>query len=72
MPDTATLQARLVEAEAAAHDLAIGRQVTSVGTGQDRVTYGPADAAKLAAYIADLRRQIDAPRRGGAIGLRFR
>lgn len=55
----ATLQERLNEAEAAYHDLQIGKSVrVFVDQNGERVEYSAANAARLAAYIADLKRQI--------------
>lgn len=54
-----TLRERLNEAEAALHDLNIGRNVVEV-TDQngERIRYGVPDRARLNSYIADLKNQI--------------
>lgn len=74
MTDTATLQARLAEAEAAYHALVTGRREVSVSYTQGEttrsVTYTQADLARLAGYIMDLKRQLGLGRRR-AIGVRF-
>lgn len=55
----ATLAERLVEAEDALHRLTIGRATVEVeDSSGERVKYGFANRAALAAYVADLRRQI--------------
>lgn len=73
MTDTATLQARLTEAEAALHDLRIGRGIVQVRSADgEMVTYQPGDAARLSAYINGLKRQLGQRPRGQAIGVNFR
>lgn len=59
----ATLAERLAEAEAAHHALLTGRGVVEV-TDSDgsRLRYAATDAGRLAAYVADLRRQIGGAR----------
>lgn len=71
MADTATLQARLAEAEDALHRLKIGGGVAEVQTDNERVKYSPANVAALETYIADLKRELGIlpPRR--AIGVNF-
>lgn len=55
----ATLAERLVEAEEAYHSLLTGAAAVEVqDSSGDRVRYAKAEAASLATYIADLRRQI--------------
>lgn len=64
MATLATLQARLAEAEAAQHQLAIGAREVSVGNSSGasdvRVTYTAAKMAELQAYIDSLKAQIAA------------
>lgn len=49
----------LADAEKAHHDLVTGRQArVFVDQNGERVEYAPANAARLAAYIADLKRQL--------------
>lgn len=73
--DQATLQQHLADAQAALHQLMIGRNANviaySQGAGNKSVTYSPADIPALRAYIAQLIRQLgyQSPRR--AIGLRY-
>lgn len=75
MPDAATLQARLDEAEAALHRLTTGSQAEDVryaaGPANRSVRYTAANIAELRAYIADLRRQLGQPTRRRAIGIRM-
>lgn len=55
----ATLQERLDEAEAAYHDLAIGKSVVELrDSNNETVRYNIASISRLAAYIADLKRQL--------------
>jgi hypothetical protein len=55
----ATLQERLAEAEAALHDALIGRAVREVrDSNGEQISYTAVNTAKLAGYIADLKRQI--------------
>ena len=62
----ATLQERLAEAEDAYHALSIGRSVAEVRDANgESLRYTAANSGKLAAYIADLKRQIgDTPQSG--------
>lgn len=62
----ATLQERLDEAESAYHDLVIGKSVVELrdANGED-MRYTAANRASLAAYIADLKRQISGAVSGG-------
>jgi len=56
----ATLQERLTEAEAAYHDLLIGKAAVEVrDSNGETVRYTSANRAALASYIADLKRQIN-------------
>lgn len=75
MTDTATLQARLTDAEAAYHALMLGGKAVTLsysqGNGTKAVTYTPADAARLAGYIASLQRQIGLTSRRRSIGVFF-
>lgn len=70
MTDTATLQARLVEAEAALHKLMLGNQRVTVSYDGKSVTYTAATAAGLRAYIVELRAQLGTGSRR-AIGVQF-
>lgn len=73
MTDKATLTAQLTEAEAALHDLRLGRAAVQVRTSDGKsVSYAAADAGQLQAYVNGLRRQLGQRRRGGAIGVNFR
>jgi hypothetical protein len=55
----ATLQERLAEAEAAYHDLAIGKATVEFrDSNGETVRYTAANRAALSAYITDLKRQI--------------
>ncbi len=57
----ATLAERLVEAEAAHHDLIMGRGVRAfTDQNGERVEYTQANPTKLLAYIGELRAQIAA------------
>lgn len=71
----ATLAEKLVEAENAYHALMIGQSaLVVVDSNGERVEYNRSNAAKLAAYIEDLKRQIAAgstPRRLGPAGAVF-
>jgi hypothetical protein len=58
MIDTATLQARLTEAQTALHDLIMGKSVVKVGHGDLEVTYRKTDEIKLRAYISELNSQL--------------
>lgn len=53
-----TTQDLLIEAETALHSLQIGKAKVSVGYGDLRVEYTPANKKDLEAYIARLKRQI--------------
>lgn len=66
MPDLATLETRLAEAETARHQLVTGsREVTVTVYGFGATTYTQASLRDLDAYISDLRGQI-ARLKGGA------
>jgi hypothetical protein len=55
----ATLQEQLDEAEAAYHSLVIGKAVVQLrDSNGEQVTYTQASRVALAAYIADLKRQL--------------
>ena len=71
MADTATLQARLAEAEAALHRLRMGTQAVRVSDGEVTTEFTPAKIPALQSYIADLRRQLGQGRRPGPIRTRF-
>lgn len=69
----ATLQERLDEAEAAYHDLQIGKSVVELrDSNNETVRYNPASLPKLAAYIESLKNQIDPTRCGGPMRPLFR
>ncbi len=70
MPDQATLQARLDEAETALHALLTGRREVSVGYDGRTVTYARTDVGALQAYIAELKSRLGM-RRAAAIGMVF-
>ncbi len=64
MTDPAILQARLAEAEAALHELQIGKRTASVSYDGKSVTYTAAKIADLQSYILNLRIQLgQGPRR---------
>ena len=71
----ATTAEKLVEAEAAYHDLMLGRSArVVVDSSGERVEFTAANAARLAAYIEELKQQIAAgstPRRRGPAGALF-
>lgn len=70
MADLVTLQARLGQAESAYHKLMTGNLEETVQQDSGRVTYTPANIAKLQAYIVELKLQIaDA---GGAVDVQRR
>ena len=59
MTDTATLQLRLTQAEDQYHRLMMGQAArVFVDQNGERVEYVAANSSKLAAYIADLKRQL--------------
>jgi len=58
MTDTATLTARLAEAQDALHKLRTGALVVRVKTETEEVSYASTDQAQLSAYIRDLERQL--------------
>jgi hypothetical protein len=70
MPDLATLETRLSEAETAYHRLMTGSLEESVGKGDAQVRYTRADAPTLVSYISQLRSDIAAA--GGISGSRRR
>lgn len=72
MTESATLQARLIEAEAALHELVIGRRIVQIGADADRAAYAPGDEGRLRAYIAELRVQLGQSQPRRAIGVSFR
>lgn len=73
MATTAELQARLVEAERAYHEIVIGGGVrTLVDQSGERIEYQTANLTRLAAYILDLKRQLGTlPRQAGPLGFYF-
>ena len=73
MTDTATIEARLMAAEAALHSLQMGQAVTQVRTSDGKqVSYSAADIGQLRAYVRSLKRQLGLIPRGSAIGVSFR
>lgn len=60
-----TLNARLTEAQTALHDLSVGKKTVSIGTGDKRISFTPADVRQLRAYIGRLQLEI-AIRAGGS------
>lgn len=71
MPDTATLEARLAEAEAALHRLLISRQTVQLRRADgSQVEYTAASADSLRGYIAELKSQLGRRSRR-AIAFRF-
>ena len=74
MADTATLEARLAEAEQALHDLLVGNKPVQVDYDGRRTAFAPGEEEKLRQYIAELKRALgrpDAPTRR-ALGVVFR
>lgn len=65
MTDTATLQARLEEAEGVLHDWIMGSRETAIAYNGRSLTYNQTNEAVLRRYIAELKRQL-----GQASGLR--
>lgn len=64
MTDTAILEVRLAEAEAALHQLQIGKSTVSVSYDGKSVSYSAARIADLQSYILTLRSQLGrGPRR---------
>jgi hypothetical protein len=54
-----TLEEKLAEAEAVYHQLMLGQQIVFLqDQNGERIQYSKADLGKLAAYIADLKRQL--------------
>ena len=63
-----TLQERLTEAEAAYHKLQLGEGVAEVrDSNGESLRYTQANAARLRAYIADLKAQIAAETAGKSV-----
>lgn len=56
--ETATLEARLTEAENALHQLLLGQTVTVVSYDGHRTESKPADEVKLRRYVQELKRQL--------------
>ncbi|SLN77580.1 gpW family head-tail joining protein [Oceanibacterium hippocampi] len=72
MTDTATLEARLAEAEAALHALLTGEQVAATTDVSGRqVTYARADLGQLRAYIAGLKAELGLSTGRRALAVRF-
>ncbi|MEM1375883.1 MAG: gpW family head-tail joining protein [Pseudomonadota bacterium] len=51
-------QHRLAQAEAALHDVLIGRSATALGYDGESVTYKPANLYQLRAYIAEMKKAL--------------
>lgn len=64
---TATLSSWLSEAQTALHDLSVGKKTVSIGIGDKRITFSPAEVPKLKSYIGQLQVQI-AINQGTAVG----
>lgn len=59
MNDDETLRQRLAEAEQALHEVELGQSTTALRDASGRqVTFTPADAVRLRAYIASLKQQL--------------
>jgi len=71
MTDTAILQTRLDEAEAAMHKLQTGALQASVDYDGRKVAYSAANIDALRGYIAGLKRALGKPSGRRAIGARF-
>ena len=74
MADTATLEARLAEAEAALHDLLVGKKAVQVDYDGRRTAFAAGEEGKLRQYIQELKGALgrsDARTRR-AIGVTFR
>ncbi|WP_422074112.1 gpW family head-tail joining protein [Tranquillimonas rosea] len=72
MTDTATLRARLAEAEDALHKVALGGAVSVVSYDGSRTEYTPTSEAALRRYVRSLKRQLgDLSRGGGSHRVRF-
>ena len=56
--ETATLEARLTEAENALHKLLLGQTVIVVSYDGHRTEFKPADESKLRRYVQELNRQL--------------
>jgi len=56
--ETATLEARLTEAENALHTLLLGQTVTVVSYDGHRTEFKPADEGKLRRYVQELKRKL--------------
>lgn len=53
-----TLNTWLSEAQTGLHDLSVGKKVISIGTGDKRISFTPADVRQLRAYIGRLQLEI--------------
>ncbi|MCU0806381.1 MAG: gpW family protein [Candidatus Contendobacter sp.] len=53
-----TLDARLVEAQTALHELSIGKQVVRLGAGDKQLSFTQADIRQLRSYIGRLQLEI--------------
>lgn len=63
MTDTATLEARLAEAETAHHKLMTGQSAATVSTEGESVSYTRARIADLERYITSLKQRLGRTRR---------
>ena len=66
-----TPQEKLADAETKLHEIITTGGVTQIETEAGKVSYGPADRAKLEAYIATLRAEITRTRVRSAIAPRL-
>ena len=72
MADTATLQARLNEAEQALHAVLVGNKTVEIDYGDRKVRYDKTNVGELRAYIADLKTELGVTsRRRRAITVNF-
>lgn len=68
--ERATLTTRLEEAEAAYHSVLMGRSArVFVDQNGERIEYTASNATRLAAYIAELKRQLDCTTATGPLNL---
>lgn len=72
MPQTLTAAQKLAEAEAALHQLMIGRRPVEVRSDTGQVKYHPGDESRLRAYIRELKVEAGVAPRARAIGVSFR
>ena len=65
--DLATLQGYLAQAQQAYHELMMGQSLVKIRHNEREMSYGQANKATLAAYIADLNGQIATLQAGGTV-----